>query len=212
MFWWPKYLSWQAKSQVCPLPENVRREYVETPLGRLELLISRPSDPSQSAAPILFIHGGFGHAGVWTDWMTDLRQLNYPGTCYSISLRGHGDSWYPTFLRMYFFTTKKMLAYDLQHTLTYIKDHLESGNRHIILAGHSSGGGLSQYLLSENLIPDMDVLGLGLIDSIPNFGSREVYWNWFKLDPYFPFATVSTSCTHARLYPPPDSFAMLFSV
>ena len=68
-------LRWtQQEPQFRPLPSHIKRTFVTTPGGDLELLICEP-DPSDSFAnpklltsqpqpPIFFAHGGYGSAGV----------------------------------------------------------------------------------------------------------------------------------------------------
>jgi len=61
---------------------------------------------------------------------------------------------------------------------------------------HSAGGELLQYILSEGLHSPPDpkktdsqayVVGrIGLLGVIPCYGSVGVYWNWVKLDPFYP--------------------------
>lgn len=45
-----------------PLPEGITRTWLDTPDGKLELLVSLPAEEggSNSKPPILFLHGGFG--------------------------------------------------------------------------------------------------------------------------------------------------------
>ena len=60
----------------------------------------------------------------------------------------------------------------------------------------SAGGALLQYILSEGLhsLPDpkktdsraYTVGRVGLLGVIPCHGALGVYWNWAKLDPFFP--------------------------
>lgn len=90
-------------------------------------------------------------------------------TCYAISYRGHGNSWYPSFLRMLYTVTKRDLADDL---LAGIRAVQTREGREIILVGHSIGGGLSQYLLNEG---ETKVKGLALLGAIPGSGSYATY-------------------------------------
>jgi len=78
-----------------------------------------------------------------------------------------------------YFTTKDTLAEDVVAAANRIR-HREG--REAVLVGHSSGGGLSQIVLSKGLI---HAPALALIAAIPCFGSRRVYQNWMiKLDPW----------------------------
>jgi pimeloyl-ACP methyl ester carboxylesterase len=91
--------------------------------------------------------------------------------CYAVSYRGHGASWYPNFLRMVYFTTKRMLANDLVAGVkeaTRRETERTGKTVEVVLVGHSSGGGLSQLILSDG---DVRVKGLALCGAIPGFGS-----------------------------------------
>lgn len=86
-------------------------------------------------------------------------------SCYAVSLRGHGNSWHPSFLRMVYGTTRKALESDLVAGIRYVQD---MENSEVVLVGHSSGGGLSQAVLSTG---DVSVKGLALLGAVPAFGS-----------------------------------------
>lgn len=85
--------------------------------------------------------------------------------CYALSLRGHGLSWYPSFISMVWFTTKRALANDLVSGIKYVEGKEKT---EVVLVGHSSGGGLSQIILDAG---DVNVAGLVLAASIPCYGS-----------------------------------------
>lgn len=85
--------------------------------------------------------------------------------CYALSLRGHGESWHPSFLRMVYGTTKSALADDLVAGIRWVEQREGS---QVVLCGHSSGGGLSQFVLSER---DIRVKGLALMGAVPGSGS-----------------------------------------
>lgn len=164
-------LRWTQSPVYHPLPPSINRTFVKTASGDIELLVSSSSSPSGSPArtsspPVLFVHGGFGHAFVWLPWMTYLSRKQYAGTTYAVSVRGHGASWTPGFWRMYALTTKETLATDVVAAIEEIQRR-EGGER-VVLVGHSSGGGLSQLILSKGLAK---VQGLALVAAIPNFGS-----------------------------------------
>jgi pimeloyl-ACP methyl ester carboxylesterase len=177
---WPLAVSWTQQPQLHPLPDSISRTFIQTPSGPLELLLTHPSSPKANANPILLIHGGFGSASVWIPWLTYLSSHGYHA--YALSLRGHGASWTPGFLSMWMFTSKYTLAPDLVAGIKHVES-LHPSQR-VILGGHSSGGGLSQLVLSDPRF-DVKVAGLALVAAIPPFGSMGVYWNWFKLDPWF---------------------------
>jgi pimeloyl-ACP methyl ester carboxylesterase len=85
--------------------------------------------------------------------------------CYAVSYRGHGASWYPFFLGMYF-TTKRSAADDLVAAIKFVR---QKEGREVVLVGHSSGGALGQLILSGG-IGDVKVRGLALCAAMPCFG------------------------------------------
>jgi len=179
-----------------PCPAGVTRTFIETPNGSLEVLSAGPVGGSTNKSPIFFAHGGMGSAFVWAEYLQYFGSLGIP--CYAISLRGHGNSWHPSFLRMVWGTTKQMLAGDLIAGIRYAE---EKESREVILVGHSSGGGLSQLILSNG---DVKAKGLALLGAVPAFGSYAsllknpsssrllltnanragVYVNWMSKDPF----------------------------
>ena len=86
-------------------------------------------------------------------------------TSYAVSTRGHGESWHPNFFRMLYATTKRMLGNDL---VAAIKEVETKEGSEVVLVGHSSGGGLSQFVVNEG---DVKVKGLALLDAVPGTGS-----------------------------------------
>src|ERR1700759_5624057 len=100
-------VSWFRPSTppLVPLPSGIERQYVATPSGSLELLVTNPNVHGvERKQPLFFAHGGCGSAAVWLEFMTYFASKGIP--CYAVSYRGHGASWYPKFFRM-FFTTKR---------------------------------------------------------------------------------------------------------
>ena len=85
---------------------------------------------------------------------------------YSLSLRGHGYSWYPSFWAL-FFTPKHVLADDVAAALAFIKARHE-GSGPTTLVGHSSGGGLSQHVVDSG--KGLGVGKLVVLAGIPSFG------------------------------------------
>ena len=170
-------LRWRKPSQPLPpqpLPEGVKRTFIPTPHGPLELLSAIPSTTSSSIektdkVPLFFLHGGFGAASVWIPWMLFFRSKGYP--CYALSLRGHGESWLPGFFSMVWRTGIDHLAEDALAGLVEV--HRMEGERRgkksrdPVLLGHSSGGGLAQYLLSEGRAKTE---ALVLCGAVPGFG------------------------------------------
>ncbi|KAI9797446.1 MAG: hypothetical protein M1833_005486 [Piccolia ochrophora] len=167
-----------------PLPPHIHRSYITTPTGQLELLHAEPADTdAPRQPPIFFQHGGCECAAVWLPYMTYLsQQRNIP--CYAISLRGHGASWALSYWRM-FFTSKAALGDDIlagiRH-VKYLEQKTHAFDSEVVLVAHSAGGGLSQYLLGRGAL---QVRALILVAAIPFSGSSGVYWNWFKMDPWF---------------------------
>ncbi|KAF2754626.1 alpha/beta-hydrolase [Pseudovirgaria hyperparasitica] len=166
-------------------PHPLQRTYIRSQTYDLELVFFTPSQ-STPCQPLLFAHGGYGSASVWYPYMLFFAARNIP--CYAISYRGHGNSTCPGFLQMVYGTTKGMLANDLVAGVQEV-ERRESERKgevmegEVVLVGHSSGGGLAQYVLSEGMVR---VKGLVLLGSVPGFGSLGVYKNWwFRVDPFF---------------------------
>jgi len=167
------YLCWSKPELIpSPLAPYIERTFISSPSGPLELLSAYPpaSYTGPAKTPFFFQHGGFGHASVWLEYMTFLSQVhNIP--CYAISTRGHGFSWYPSWFRMVYGTSKRKLADDLVTGIKYAQQDQEkkTGKRmDIVLVGHSSGGGLAQIILDAK---DVYVAGLVLLAAIPCYGS-----------------------------------------
>ncbi|KAI5926009.1 Alpha/Beta hydrolase protein [Camillea tinctor] len=173
-----KYLYWRRRPTgfPAPTPEGIERIFIQTPGGRIEILCAQPVNPL-SKTPVVFAHGGMGGAWVWIPYMRYLAARGI--TSYAVSTRGHGESWHPSFLRMVWGVTKRDLGDDL---VAGIKAVEEREGSHVVLVGHSSGGGLSQFILSEG---DVQVKGLALLGAVPGNGSFHVYRNWVGFDPWF---------------------------
>jgi pimeloyl-ACP methyl ester carboxylesterase len=147
-----------------PVPEGLERHWIDTPGGKLEILSATPSpSPAPGSPAVFFCHGGMGSAWVWTEYMRYLAARGV--TSYAISLRGHGDSWHPSYLRMVFATTRRMLGDDLVAGVEWAQAR---EGCEVLLVGHSSGGGLSQGVLSEGRL---DVRALALLGAVPAYGS-----------------------------------------
>lgn len=101
--------------------------------------------------------------------MTYLTE-RYEGNFYAISLRGHGASWAPCFVSMWALTGITELAGDVVAAVRDVERR--EGGRECVLVGHSSGGGLVQYVLDRGMCR---AAGMALIAAIPNFGSTGVY-------------------------------------
>lgn len=89
---------------------------------------------------------------------------------YAVSLRGHGHSWKPGYLRMVFGFGKDDFVQDLAAAAKFVRNEqakVHGGDAEIVLVGHSAGGGLSQYLLYKGLA---EVKGLALLGAWPGYG------------------------------------------
>ncbi|KAI1305422.1 Alpha/Beta hydrolase protein [Xylaria venustula] len=181
-----QHLHWRRPSTPpAPPPPGTTRTFISTPKGDLELLCAKPVTPSPALdriPPVVFAHGGMGFAWVWHDYMRYLA--NHGITSYAVSARGHGASWHPSFLRMLYGTTKRELADDFVAGTRAVQ---EWEGREVVLVGHSSGGGLCQFILSEG---DVRARGLALLGAVPGTGSFSVYMNWWRLDPWFTIRTL----------------------
>ncbi|PSK53993.1 Actin-related protein 2 [Elsinoe australis] len=180
-------LSFQAStSPPTPLPLRINRSFIQSPQGPLELLYALPEASIAKITPFFFVHGGFGCAAVWLEYMTLLSAAPYNIPCYAISLRGHGASWTPGYFRMTFGTNKRMLADDIVTGVKHVEEihQQERGPEcKVVLVAHSNGGGLAQLALNGG---DIGVSKLALLDATPPFGLFGVYWNWLKADQWFP--------------------------
>ncbi|TEA15226.1 Arylesterase [Colletotrichum sidae] len=173
-----EWLFWTPPTDEPPAaPEGLTRHWIDTPSGRIEVLSNQGANPCTSKTPVFFIHGGMGSAWVWTEYMQYLAEHDIP--CYAVSLRGHGSSWHPSYLRMVYFTTRQNLADDAIAAIKWVQERQRS---EVLLVGHSSGGGLSQGILSAR---QARVKGLALLGAVPGFGSYGVYANWAMFDPWF---------------------------
>ncbi|TGJ82889.1 hypothetical protein E0Z10_g5882 [Xylaria hypoxylon] len=173
-----QYLHWRRPSgPPAAAPIGTTRIFISTPKGDLELLRAKPANPAPGIPPVVFTHGGVGSAWVWHEYMRYLADHGI--TSYAISARGHGASWHPSFFRMLYATTKRELANDFVAGIRAVQEWEGS---EVVLVGHSSGGGLSQFILSKG---DVRVKGLALLGAVPGSGSLSVYINWWLLDPWF---------------------------
>ncbi len=71
----------------------------------------------------------------------------------------------PHFLRMVYGTTRSDLESDLVTAVNWVEEHTGGD---VVLAGHSSGGGLSQAVLAAGKVK---ARGLALLGAVPAFGS-----------------------------------------
>lgn len=193
MLWRPFWrLPWTASSNnptPPPLPPGVTRTYIPTPQGDLELLSAVPPSSFLSSTTsstlttpspvphILFLHGGFGSAAVWLPYLTYLS-TNHGIPCHALSLRGHGASWRPGYLRMVWGTGLAAMTEDVVAVVVEGLKVFGEGLE-VVLVGHSSGGGLAQWVIETEAGGCGDggkgrlkgmVRGLGLLAGTPCFG------------------------------------------
>lgn len=159
-------LRWSQRPQLHTLPPAIKRSFISTPGGDIELLTSPSNKPNATAPPIIFIHGGCGHASVWLEWMTYLHDAGYGGNLYSYSARNHGASYAVPYFRMVYRTPVNAMVDDL---VAYVQaaSAVENG-KDAVLVGHSSGGGLAQYILATGRVK---CRALCLLDAVPHFGN-----------------------------------------
>ena len=107
------------------------------------------------------------------------------------------------------FTSQYQMALDVTAGIRHVIDrHRYEGRPDIVPIAHSAGGALLQYILSEGLHSPPDpkktdsqeyVVGrIGLLGVIPYFGSVGIYWNWVKLDPFYPLRMYLFHFGHPR--------------
>ncbi|KAH7130404.1 Alpha/Beta hydrolase protein [Dendryphion nanum] len=220
----PFALQWRAPSpnppKPSPPPTGLTRTYVTTASGPLELLSALPSQLDHSKPPLFFAHGGFGCAEVWTSYMQYFASKGY--ACYSMSYRGHGNSWYPGLWRMYF-TPRNTVGDDLVAGIKYVEE-LEKARRggnvedaKVVLIAHSAGGALSQYILSRGLVK---VQGFCMLAAVPGFGSWKVYRFWaltalihFPYRLYHPrYVLATTQQVHDAFFTPSTPISVVRSL
>ena len=188
------------------LHPSISRAHINTPGGDLELLYAAPTRHDASKPPLFFIHGGFGAATEYRFFLEYFSSRGYPS--YAISVRGHGNSYSVGFWEM-LFTSQHQMALDVTAGIRHVIDkHRFEGRPDIVPIAHSAGGALLQYLLSEGLhsspnpkktdAQEYAVGRIGLLGVIPCYGSAGVYWNWVKLDPFYPLRLYLFHFGHPR--------------
>ncbi|QRW22736.1 alpha/beta hydrolase family protein [Rhizoctonia solani] len=161
-------------------PSGTHRHYLSTPAGHLEVLYALPNhktidSPAEESwkSPVLFLHGGFGSANCYSNFLPRFAERGHP--VYSLSLRGHGRSWRPSYWALYF-TPKQVLADDVAAGLKFIRErHPNAGPT--TLVGHSSGGGLSQHVIDSG--KGEGVGKLVVLAGIPSFGGQVLFNHGF---------------------------------
>lgn len=120
----------------------------------LELFSCAPAGKARHSPPLLFIHGAFAGAWMWTEtFMPYLAEAGY--TSHAISLRGHGGSAGHEHIDGYAIA-------DYVDDVAAIVDHLGG---EAILIGHSMGGFVVQKYLERHPAP-----AVALVCSVPPQG------------------------------------------
>lgn len=70
---------------------NKRASTPRTSEIRLEVIAAKPSGPDRHPAPLLFVHGAFSSAHIWTPFFLPYFAEHGYEAC-AVSLRGHGGS------------------------------------------------------------------------------------------------------------------------
>ncbi|KAK3903881.1 Alpha/Beta hydrolase protein [Staphylotrichum tortipilum] len=153
-----KHLHWRRPTGPLPaLSPGIERLFVTAPDGSLELLyappLPNPPTPPTSPAPTPLF---FVHGGM------------------------HGGSHHPRFLRMVYATGMRELADDVLAALRWVQER--EGGREAVLVGHSSGGAVVQWLMSEG---EVRAKGLVLVAVTPGYGAERIAQSWRDLDPWF---------------------------
>ena len=159
---------------------------LKTPSGDLELLQCLP-ESSGSRPAILCLHGAFCSAHDFQFLLPYFSSRGFPA--YALSLRGHGNSWAPSTLRMHL-TSLDGHVDDIGIALDHISEKHVSAVIPPILIGHSFGGGHLQYFLSrlgKNHVASPDekhrVSALVLLASAPiSGGGKEIMANWEQVE------------------------------
>jgi pimeloyl-ACP methyl ester carboxylesterase len=119
----------------------------------LEVLSCLP-DKKSARPPLLFIHGAFAGAWMWSEtFMPFLAAAGYP--CHALSLRGHGDS-------------HGRERIDWHSVTDYVDDVgtvIDWLGETPVLIGHSMGGFIVQKFLERHTVP-----GAALVCSVPPQG------------------------------------------
>ncbi|KAH8897723.1 alpha/beta-hydrolase [Thozetella sp. PMI_491] len=178
---------------------------INGPAGPLELLHVVPLSSEPPRPPLLFVHGSFCSARDYMFLLPYLARHGFPA--YAVSLRGHGGSQAQGWFGRMVLTGFDSWAADVKAALDYVTAaHPESPPA--VLGGHSLGGGLVQYMLSNGLVssPSADpaeeptegyqgiksqVSGLILLAAAPISGDgQQIMENWQRVEapngyPYF---------------------------
>lgn len=104
--------------------------------------------------PVLFIHGAFAGAWMWTEtFMPFLAEAGY--ACHAVSLRGHGGS----------HGREQMNSHSIADYVDDVKTIVDWLDETPVLVGHSMGGFIAQKFLEHHEVP-----GVALVCSVPPQG------------------------------------------
>lgn len=158
---------------------SIEQHLIPTSSGKLEILACAADQPNSDTPPILCLHGAYCSANDFRNFLSYFATRGYPA--YSLSIRGHGKSWAPSWLSMNLFTTLDDYVADITAALDFISLR-HSNTSPPILIGHSFGGGQLQYLLGKlgaGALPSRDIAGLVLLAAAPlSGGGKEIMANW----------------------------------
>ena len=158
--------------------------------GQLELLYSLPSTPEKTKPPLLFVHGSFCSANDYGFLLPYLARHGFAS--YAVSLRGHGASASQGWFGRMVLTSLDSWVADVQVALRYVAEvHADAPPP--VLAGHSLGGGVVQYLVTssaqskpaesaEPSPPALQLSGLILLAATPLAGGSEIMTNWETIE------------------------------
>lgn len=172
----PSYPSPQNRKMARPLT----RSTFSTPSGPLELLSSVP-DQESHAPPFLCIHGAFCSAHDYQNFLPYFASRGHPA--YAVSVRGHGASWQPNWLRRNIFMSLDEVVDDVSAALRHVQETHPALPPPVLIA-HSLGGAHVQYFLSRKaedargVSPKESVGGLILLASAPLSGGGRITTNW----------------------------------
>jgi pimeloyl-ACP methyl ester carboxylesterase len=140
-----RYIFWRRPSTApSPLPDGIVRHYADTPMGPIEMLHAKAQGCPSSVPPLFFVHGGMGSAWVRLEYMAYLSARGV--SCYAVSLRGHGESWYPSYLRMVLMLGGKLALRSSWSFPNNFEQHLSNMHRPINVSRLSTFGPKEELL------------------------------------------------------------------
>lgn len=121
-------------------------------------------------------------------FLTYFSSKGYPS--YSLSFRGHGNSFNPGYWALYF-TGLRTFVQEAALAINHITSLHSTAP---VVMGHSSGGGVIQYVVSYDVAT---VSGVALLGAVSGFGSLTTYLKWWTMDPWFYPRYIKDGC-HPR--------------